>query len=118
MSVRVFAYPESVFPPTDFHTATLIGDQLYLIGSLGYARHPDETPVYSLHSQSFRIERLETHGNQPLGLHGHRARLHAEHEIRVEGGKVVQRADGTETLVPNTNSYVLNVRDGAWRALS
>jgi len=111
----VFAYPESVFPPTEFHTATLIGDQIYLIGSLGYARHPEETPVYSLHSESFRIERLETHGDVPLGIHGHRATLHAEHEIRIEGGNVVQHGDGEQSLVPNTKSYALNVRDGAWR---
>jgi hypothetical protein len=32
-----FLYPKDVFPPTDFHTATLIGHEIVLIGSLGYS---------------------------------------------------------------------------------
>jgi hypothetical protein len=27
----VYGYPESVFPPTDFHTATLVGEFIYVI---------------------------------------------------------------------------------------
>ena len=40
--------PRSVFPPTDFHTATLVGDDIYMVGSLGYlgTRRYGETPVY------------------------------------------------------------------------
>ena len=29
-------YPKRVFPPTDFHTATLVGNAIILIGSVGY----------------------------------------------------------------------------------
>jgi ankyrin repeat protein len=36
-TVAIYGYPESVFPPTDFHTATLLDDYIYFIGSLGYA---------------------------------------------------------------------------------
>jgi ankyrin repeat protein len=32
----IYGYPEAVFPPTDFHTATLVGNSIYIIGSLGY----------------------------------------------------------------------------------
>jgi len=32
-SITIYGYPEAVFPPTDFHTATLIGSYIYLIGS-------------------------------------------------------------------------------------
>jgi len=35
-SIAIYGYPESVFPPTDFHTATLVGNVIYLIGSLAY----------------------------------------------------------------------------------
>jgi hypothetical protein len=35
-SLVIYGYPEDVFPPTDFHTATLLGDFIYVIGSLGY----------------------------------------------------------------------------------
>ena len=30
-----FIYPKEVFPPTDFHSATLVDDQIWLIGCLG-----------------------------------------------------------------------------------
>ena len=33
---RIFCYPEKVFRPTDFHTATLVDDEIYILGSLGY----------------------------------------------------------------------------------
>ena len=34
-SITIYGYPESAFPPTDFRTATLVGDSIYVIGSLG-----------------------------------------------------------------------------------
>src|SRR5207253_1603305 len=33
---EILSYPETVFPPTDFHTATRVDDSLYIIGCLGY----------------------------------------------------------------------------------
>jgi hypothetical protein len=44
--IEIYGYPKEVFPPTDFHTATLIGDRIFIIGGLGYqdARRPDHTP--------------------------------------------------------------------------
>jgi len=52
--VSIFGYPEDVFPPTDFHTATLVGSRIVLIGSLGYydRRTFGHTPVYELDLQS------------------------------------------------------------------
>jgi hypothetical protein len=49
-SVAIYGYPQDVFPPTDFHTATLVGDRLIVIGRLGYMgeRHPGKTPVMVL----------------------------------------------------------------------
>ena len=48
--IDIFGYPREVFPPTDFHTATLVGNRIVLIGSLGYPdeRRPGETPVTSV----------------------------------------------------------------------
>ena len=46
-AIRIHGYPEDVFPPTDFHTATLLGREIVLIGSLGYVgtRKLGVTPV-------------------------------------------------------------------------
>jgi hypothetical protein len=32
---QILGYPRHVFPPTDFHTATLVGGDIYIIGGLG-----------------------------------------------------------------------------------
>jgi hypothetical protein len=34
--VDICGYPQDVFPPTDFHTATLLEDAILLIGAAGY----------------------------------------------------------------------------------
>jgi len=59
-SFRIFGYPADEFPPTDFHTATLVGRKIYIIGSLAYqgTRHFGSTAVYVFDTQTFRIERL------------------------------------------------------------
>ena len=75
-SIAIYGYPESVFPPTDFHTATLVGGSVYVIGSLGYqgTRRFGETPVYRLDVRTFAIERLGPTGEAPGWIFGgHRA---------------------------------------------
>ena len=48
-----FLYSKSVFPPTDFHSATLIDHEIVLIGSLGYRdlRRVGEIQVLKLDTQ-------------------------------------------------------------------
>jgi len=41
---QIYGYPKDVFPPTDFHTSTLVGNEIYIIGCLGY---PDQRKVGS-----------------------------------------------------------------------
>ena len=36
--IEIYGYPREVFPPTDFHTATLVGDRLILIGNMDCSR--------------------------------------------------------------------------------
>jgi hypothetical protein len=116
-SIAILGYPESVFPPTDFHTATLLGDSIYVIGSLGYAGRRDygSTPVYRLDTRSFRIEPVQAAGASPGWLHRHRAVQIGPREIRVWGGKLVT-LDGTkEHHEANTASFVLDVLARHWR---
>jgi hypothetical protein len=37
-SITLYGYPEEVFQPTDFHTATKVGNGIYIIGCLGYVK--------------------------------------------------------------------------------
>jgi ankyrin repeat protein len=116
--VTIYSYPESIFPPTDFHTATLIGDNIYLIGSLGYpgTRQYGKTPVYRLDTTSFQIERMETTGNEPGWIYKHRATLSTPKEVRIFGGEIVSLADDQEVHSENSKTFILDVEHRVWRS--
>lgn len=116
-SIRIFSYPESLFPPTDFHTATLIGEYIYLIGSLGYMgrRTYRDTPVYRLHTGSFRMEPVGTTGTSPGWLYKHRAIPLNDEEIQVYGGKLVTHDGSQEIHAAHERMFVLNTRTRHWR---
>ncbi len=116
-NVTIHGYPEALFPPTDFHTATLIGEHIYVIGSLGYfgSRHYGTTPVYRLDVTTFAMERLETRGEQPSWISGHRAGLTSAHTIQVAGGSVLSNWNGVESDSENAAVYTLNVEKLVWK---
>jgi ankyrin repeat protein len=116
-SIVILGYPESVFPPTDFHTATLLGDSIYVIGSLGYAgrRNDLQTPVHRLDTRTFRIEPVHAEGPSPGWLYEHRAVQIGPREIRVWGGKLVTHDETGEHHADNTGFFVLDVLARQWR---
>lgn len=116
-SVSVYGYPESVFPPTDFHTATLVGGSIYVIGSVGYrgTRHYGETPVYRFDVHTLRIDRLHACGEAPGWIYKHRAVAVPPHGIRVWGGIVSTGSDSTESEEQNHESFVLDLERLRWR---
>lgn len=118
-SLRIYGYPEAEFPPTDFHTATQVGDQLWLIGSLGYAgsRRYGETQVHCLDLHSFRISRVSTTGQNPGWIYRHRAELHSPTRIRIHGGEVASRQGDAETYVSNAAVFELDLRRASWQRL-
>lgn len=90
-NIAIHGYPKDVFPPTDFHTATLVGTQLWLIGSLGYAdlRREGETQVLRLDTYSMRMTPVITDGDGPGWISCHTAEYDAkENTVIVRGGKV------------------------------
>jgi ankyrin repeat protein len=116
-TVRIFGYPEDVFPPTDFHSATVIGTDIYLIGSLGYQgrRAFGKTQVYVLDTASWRISPFIATGASPGWIFGHRARLVAPREIRVEGGTLASLNEGKEEHRGLEGAWVLDVERREWR---
>ncbi len=117
---RIYGYPQSVFPPTDFHTATLVDDWIYIIGSIGYhgRRAYGRTPVHRLDTRTWRMERLDPGGTCPGWIHAHRATRTGLHEIKVTGGEVLTREDGEEHSSPNVGSFVLDTGRLVWRTES
>jgi hypothetical protein len=126
-SFTLYGYPEDVFPPTDFHTATLVGPYIYLIGSLGYTgtRRPEQTPVYRLRWDTWEMEPITTEGTPPGWISTHQAVYDASvHRIMVrEGKRIVHVTDGIdetnpsgldEEYIENTTTYALDLGIMRW----
>ena len=114
--MELYGYPEEVFPPTDFHTATLVGSRIWIIGNTGYKhnRREGKTQVLVLNTATFAIERVLTTGTMPGWLFRHDARLSREaNEIIVSGGEIQINA----ALAPLDGDYALNLATKVWRKL-
>ncbi len=119
-SIAIYGYPQSMFPPTDFHTATLIGHSIYVIGSLGYwgTRSYGTTPVYKLDVRTFRIECLHPIGDSPGWIYKHRAKQDGAREIRIWGGQVVTKSGDDESHCPNPDAFVLDIEQLTWHQVA
>jgi hypothetical protein len=118
LRVTIYGYPREVFPPTDFHSATLVGESdLYIIGNLGYPeeRRPGETPVYRLDTTTMQMSRVETAGAMPGWLSRHEAVFDpACNAIKVTGGQVFRTRNGKQTLKASRRSYWLSLDTAMW----
>ncbi|QIR36108.1 ankyrin repeat domain-containing protein [Tolypothrix sp. PCC 7910] len=112
----IFGYPQEVFPPTDFHSATLVGDYIYIIGNLGYsnARIYGETPVYCLNWHTLKIEKIETAGEKPGWISRHRAFYRESSKIYITGGKICTKIGEETDYIDNQNSYILDLKNMYW----
>jgi hypothetical protein len=115
--IDIHGYPEDLFPPTDFHSASQVGDELILIGSLGYPaqRAFDSTPVFSLSLTDLRLRRLPIGGMAPGWIYKHRAQLCGPRQISVNGGTVATIQEGRETHEDNSRTFVLDLDTARWR---
>ncbi|KAK8098267.1 uncharacterized protein PG998_013753 [Apiospora kogelbergensis] len=117
-ATTIYGYPREVFPPTDFHTATLVTGtpNIYVIGNTGNPdqRRPGETPVFRLDTRDF-------------SMHAHTAYLVEEGTaIRVVGNKNkyrksmvwVEDAEKKNALVDFEGEYLLHLETGRWSKLS
>jgi hypothetical protein len=112
--VEMYSYPREVFPPTDFHSATLVDEWVYLIGSLGYPedRREGVTPVFRLNTSTYRIERVSTTGTSPGWIHKHHASYDpALHAISIRGG---MRESASGNLVRQQGHFCLHLAEHRW----
>ncbi len=118
-SVEIYGYPESVFPPTDFHTATLVNNTIVIIGSLSYPekRMISHTPVYLLNFTDFSISKMNTNGISPGWLYEHTAVLSADQQhITIEKGTIVRSEK--RPWAENIDVWQLNLADWSWQRLT
>lgn len=113
-SIRIFGYPEHVFRPTDFHTATMIDDAILIVGCLGYpeGRQFGCTPVYRLNINNFEIQKVETSGDGPGWIHRHKARLDGPGRLIVSGGEIEQSLK--TPALENIDEWALDLTTWAW----
>jgi hypothetical protein len=91
--LEIFGYTTDAFPPTDFHSATLLGNQLVIVGNLGYPedRRAGTTQVLTLDLESWRASIVRPDGVGPGWIHGHEARLSEDGStITVSGGRLIK----------------------------
>lgn len=110
----LFGYPQDVFPPTDFHSATFCAPYIYIIGNLGYPqdRRQGKTPVYRLLCDTWAIEPVHSTGDVPGWIHGHKAKLISDHEIEIRGGLV--EPGGNTELIENRDIFIFNTETTIW----
>jgi hypothetical protein len=117
--IAIYGYPVEDFPPTDFHSATLVGEAIFVIGCLG---NPDQrvlgfTPVYKLALDSMHISRVETSGDSPGWICRHTATLADDGKsIVVSGGE--QWLGNDWATSENIDSWSLNALTGEWQRLT
>ncbi|KAK8014168.1 hypothetical protein PG990_007464 [Apiospora arundinis] len=127
----IYGYPREVFPPTDFHTATLVTGtpDIYIIGAMGYGdqRRPGETPVYRLDTRDFSMHAIETSGEKPGWINHHSANVVEDgtairvvgKQRRYFGSKVcVEDEKGQEDIVDFVGEYLLHLETGRWTKVS
>lgn len=112
---QIFIYPKDVFPPTDFHSATLVGDWIYIVGSLGYPidRFGDAISVFRLSMEDFHIEKMHTQNPVGFQLYGHDTKLRG-HQLLLNNGNRIYGAGESQRFEPNTQTIILDLDTLSW----
>jgi len=117
--IAIFGYPSEIFPPTDFHSATLVGKSIFIIGRLGYSqqRVPGKTPVYRLALGTMEISEVATSGEAPGWIYRHHCELSRDgRSIVVSGGERWMGHDRATS--ENIDSWSFDTLTGEWQRLS
>jgi hypothetical protein len=125
--IEIFGYPAAVFPPTDSHTATLVGESIFLIGSRGRGydaarlgadrswRPPAAAQVLRLDTATYEIARVATHGEDPGWIANHDAAwLPSERAIYVADGQVIVFDKGKVKMEPIPGDSLFFPDSGLW----
>jgi len=112
-NVIIYGYPKEIFPPTDFHTSTLVisdkGDQfIYIIGGT-YSKL--QTQVFRLDIKDFSIIEIETTGQKPEGgMFSHTAKLIIHEDGKHELSQIIE-------ITHKDEGFHLNIDDMIWSRL-
>ena len=118
--IEIFGYPRDAFPPTDFHTATVAGDQIVVVGNLGYPndRRPGTTQVVAIDRETLSSSVIETDGDSPGWIHDHSATLGDGRSIIVTGGKIDAGRSAAFDFRDNGDDWRLDLGSRRWERLT
>ncbi|HEX4783692.1 MAG TPA: hypothetical protein VH350_05085 [Candidatus Sulfotelmatobacter sp.] len=119
--IEIYGYPKAVFPPTDFHTATVAAKKIVIIGGLGYVneRRPGFTPAYMLDLSGYCIGEIATSGEMPGWISEHEASWDSvKGIITIKGGQVVRERGGRQRICRNYEDYALDLQSWVWQRLT
>jgi hypothetical protein len=118
--IEIYGYPKEVFPPTDFHTASVLNDRIIIVGSLGYMheRRPGCSPVYSLDLSDYRMSEIRMSGEMPGWISEHVSVVGSDGTITIRGGKVIEEKGGKQQYRRNVEDYALDLGSGVWSRLT
>jgi hypothetical protein len=118
-SIEIRGYERDIFPPTDFHSATLTGTSILIIGCFGYPeqRMAGHTPVYKLALDTMTIAPVETSGEAPGWIQRHTAELSDDGRTIILRGGEIWRGD-KRSMQENIDSWSLDVTTGRWTRLT
>lgn len=115
-NIEIYGYPIDVFAPTDFHSATLIDDEIYIIGNIGYMndRQYHTTPIYKLNINTLKINKVESR-NQIGWIHHHTATM-KNGQIIVKNGYICD--DDNSPMRENIDEWTFNPKTLVWTNLT
>jgi len=118
--IEIYGYSKDAFPPTDFHTATLTGNRIIIVGCLGYreTRRSGHTPVYTLDLSGYNISEIKTSGEMPGWIFKHDADFNPEGVITIRGGEFIHEQSGEQRHRRNVEDYALDLHSWVWRRLT
>ncbi|MBX7134754.1 MAG: hypothetical protein K1X67_18965 [Fimbriimonadaceae bacterium] len=115
--IRIYGYPIQDFPPTDFHSATLVGEDIYIIGArrLSEDRVYGTTPVYRLNLEDMVIQGITISGEEPGWIQDHDALYwKEEHSIVIWGGEI---STGDNESHINQLMWSFSLATNTWRRI-
>lgn len=120
--ITIYGYPEDVFPPTDYATATLVGEDIWIIGCLGYKDTRDDRPtqVKVLSTRDWKISTPQCRGKDPGTLWGHQTEVSSDSsQLLISGGERHCRVvDMDPQSLINPNLHLLNLTTHTWSMIS
>jgi len=118
-SYDFYLYPKEVFRPTDFHSSTIVGENIICIGNLGYydERQYRHTQVYMINTNNFHITEIQTTGELSGWIHSHRAVLSKDgQKIHISEGLIDKGEGGA--FYQNYDEWELDLKTWSWRRIT